>query len=36
MNLNKICPHCETEYLPHIGKCPDCGLPLLIVEGEEE
>ncbi len=29
MNRNKICPHCEIEYLPHIGKCADCGAVLL-------
>jgi hypothetical protein len=29
MNRNKICPDCETEYLPHIGKCADCGAVLL-------
>jgi hypothetical protein len=29
MNQNKICPHCEVEYLPHIEKCADCGAVLL-------
>jgi hypothetical protein len=29
MNLNKICPHCEVEYLPHIDRCADCGAVLL-------
>lgn len=32
MNLNKICPDCGTEYLPHIGKCADCGAVLLFPE----
>jgi hypothetical protein len=32
MNRNKICPHCETEYLPHIEKCVDCGAVLLLPE----
>ncbi len=32
MNLNKICPECETEYLPHIQKCADCGATLLLPE----
>ncbi len=32
MNLNKICPECETEYLPHIEKCADCGAVLLSYE----
>lgn len=32
MNLNKICPHCESEYLPHIEKCADCGVVLLLPE----
>jgi hypothetical protein len=32
MNLNKICPRCETEYLPHIEKCADCGSVLLLPE----
>lgn len=32
MNLNKICPDCETEYLPHIEKCADCGTVLLFPE----
>lgn len=32
MNLNKICPDCEMEYLPHIGKCADCGAVLLLHE----
>lgn len=29
MNRNKICPHCEVEYLPHIERCADCGAVLL-------
>jgi peptidyl-tRNA hydrolase len=32
MNRNKICPDCETEYLPHIEKCADCGAVLLLPE----
>jgi len=32
MNLHKICPHCESEYLPHIEKCADCGAVLLLPE----
>ena len=32
MNRNKICPHCEIEYLPHIEKCADCGAVLLLHE----
>jgi ssDNA-binding Zn-finger/Zn-ribbon topoisomerase 1 len=32
MNLNKICPDCEAEYLPHIEKCADCGAGLLTFE----
>lgn len=32
MNRNKICPHCKTEYLPHIQKCADCGAVLLFPE----
>jgi hypothetical protein len=32
MNRNKICPDCEMEYLPHIGKCADCGAVLLLHE----
>jgi ribosomal protein L40E len=32
MNQNKICPHCEAEYLPHIEKCADCGSVLLSAE----
>jgi hypothetical protein len=32
MNRNKICPDCETEYLPHIEKCADCGTVLLLHE----
>ena len=40
MNRNKICPDCETEYLPHIEKCADCGTVLLLHEeytsGQEE
>src|SRR6266496_3661332 len=36
MNRNKICPNCETEYLPHIEKCADCGAVLLLPEELEE
>lgn len=32
MNLNKICPHCGSEFLPHIEKCSDCGTILLTFE----
>ena len=32
MNRNKICPHCETEYLPHIDKCADCSAILILHE----
>ena len=32
MNRNKICPACETEYLPHIEQCADCGAVLLFPE----
>ena len=32
MNLNKICPHCGSEFLPHIEKCSDCGTVLLTFE----
>jgi rRNA maturation endonuclease Nob1 len=32
VNLNRICPQCETEYLPHIEKCADCGAVLLLPE----
>lgn len=32
MNRNKICPECETEYLPQIEKCSDCGAVLLLPE----
>jgi hypothetical protein len=32
MNRNKICPACETEYLPQIQKCADCGAVLLFPE----
>jgi len=32
MNLNKICPGCGAEYLPHIEKCADCGSLLLFPE----
>ena len=32
MNRNKICPHCESEYLPHIEKCIDCNAILLLHE----
>ena len=32
MNLNKICPDCEEEFLPHIEKCSDCGALLLTFE----
>ncbi len=36
MNRNKICPNCETEYLPHIWKCADCGAVLLPPEEYRE
>ena len=32
MNRNKICPNCESEYLPHIEKCADCNAILLLHE----
>jgi hypothetical protein len=32
MNRNKICPDCESEYLPHIEKCTDCGSVLILHE----
>lgn len=32
MDQNKICPNCEAEYLPHIEKCADCGMALLLPE----
>jgi hypothetical protein len=32
MNRSKICPDCETEYLPQIEKCADCGTVLLLNE----
>jgi len=32
MNLNKICPDCGSEFLPHIEKCSDCGAVLLLPE----
>jgi len=32
MNQNKICPHCEAEYLPHIESCADCETVLLSSE----
>ncbi len=32
MNLNKICPQCQTEYLPQIQRCSDCGALLLFPE----
>jgi len=32
MNRNKICPECETEYLPAIVSCADCGARLLLYE----
>jgi uncharacterized OB-fold protein len=32
MNLNKICPECETEYLPNMETCADCGEKLLLYE----
>lgn len=32
MNLNKICPDCECEFLPHVLKCSDCGATLLLPE----
>ncbi len=40
MSPNKICPGCGTEYLPHVGKCADCGAVLLfpgeLKEAQEE
>ncbi len=24
-----FCPHCEAEYLPHVRRCSDCGVPLV-------
>jgi len=32
MNQNKICPDCQSEFLPHIEKCSDCGALLLTFE----
>jgi uncharacterized OB-fold protein len=32
MNQNKICPDCQSEFLPHIRKCSDCGAVLLLPE----
>lgn len=32
MSLNKICPECGAEYLPHIEKCTDCGVVVLSPE----
>jgi len=32
MNQNKICPDCQSEFLPHILKCSDCGAVLLLPE----
>jgi len=32
MNLNKLCPVCQTEYFYHIQKCADCGADLLLPE----
>lgn len=32
MNLNKICPECKTEYMPHVVKCADCGAELMMPE----
>jgi hypothetical protein len=32
MSRNKICPQCETEYVPHMEKCADCGSVLLLPE----
>ena len=32
MNLNKICPDCNAEYLPHIVNCADCGADLVLPE----
>ena len=36
MNLNKICPHCEAEYYPHIEKCADCGAVLISFEEHKQ
>ena len=32
MNLNKTCPECGAEYLPHIEKCADCSVIVLSAE----
>lgn len=32
MNLNKLCPDCDTEYMPHVEKCADCGATLILPE----
>lgn len=32
MNQNKKCPECGDEYQPHIEKCADCGVTLLLPE----
>ncbi len=36
MNRNRICPDCETEYLPHIERCADCGTALIWPEELEK
>jgi hypothetical protein len=36
MNRNKICPHCEAEFLPHIEKCADCGAVLIMLEDHKK
>jgi hypothetical protein len=36
MNLNKLCPVCQTEYLYHIQKCADCGADLLLPEEQRK
>ncbi len=33
---HKLCPQCETEYLPHIEKCADCGSVLILPEELEK
>jgi len=36
MSLNKICPNCEAEFLPHIEKCADCGAVLIMLEDHKK
>jgi hypothetical protein len=36
MSQDKLCPECNSEYLPHIVSCPTCDVPLMLsVELEE-